>query len=159
MEYTFRVDVKPKDLFKIAMIRIYKNFTGIINVVFTVAMVCLAVRFFKTADPFFKGLIFFGIIMFPILQPLAIFSRSVKQLENLPAQMDIHFDDKGMDISCDGKKEHLSWSRVTNAFKQLNMVVIMTDDKHGYMLTDRVLLDKKDEFFEFVCGKIRNKNN
>lgn len=155
MEYTFKSDVKPKDLFKIAMIRIYKNFTGIINVVFTVAMVCLAVRFFKDAVPFFKGMMIFGIIMFPILQPLAIYSRSVKQLENLPAQMDIHFDDKGMEINCDGKSQFLPWSKITNAFKQLNMIVIMSDDKHGYMLTDRVLGAKKDEFFDFVCDKIR----
>ena len=62
MEYTFKSDVKPKDLFKIAMTRIYKSYTCVINIVFTVAMIALAIRFFKEATPFFKGLIIFGII-------------------------------------------------------------------------------------------------
>ena len=39
MEYTFKSDVKPKDLFKIAMTRIYKSYTCVINIVFTVAMI------------------------------------------------------------------------------------------------------------------------
>ena len=81
--------------------------------------------------------------------------RVKASIDGLPAQMDIHFDDKGMEINCDGKSQFLPWSKITNAFKQLNMIVIMSDDKHGYMITDRVLLEKKDEFFDFVCDKIR----
>ncbi len=155
MEYCFKSDVKPVDLWKIAMLKIYKSYTGIINIVFSVAMVFLCIRFYGEVGSFLRTVLIFLLILFPILQPLAIYSRSVKQLEGLPGEVTINFGDKGLLIDCDGQCEKIYWKNVVNAYKQFNMVVIMSDDRHGYMLTDRVLGDKKDEFFDYLCGKIK----
>lgn len=154
MEYCFKSDVKPADLWKIAMKRIYKNFTGIINIVFTVAMILLTLKFFGTANGFIKAVLIFAVILFPILQPLAIYSRSVRQLEDLPGEMVMRFDDKGVCVECKGASATLPWKRIKNAYKRDGMVVVMSDDRHGYMLTDRVLGAKKDEFFEYLRSKI-----
>lgn len=154
MEYCFNSDVRPKDLWKIAMTKIYKSYTGIINTVFTVAMILLTLKFFNTSGGFIKAVLIFAIILFPILQPLAIYSRSVKQLEDLPGEMIMRFDDKGVCVECKGQREILPWTRIVNAYKQKGMVVVMSDDRHGYMLTDRVLGAKKDEFFEYLRTKI-----
>ena len=154
MEYCFKSDVKPADLWKIAMKRIYKNFTGIINIVFTVAMILLTLKFFGTANGFIKAVLIFAVILFPILQPLAIYSRSVKQLEDLPGEMVMRFDDKGVCVECKGTNATLPWKRIKNAYKRDGMVVVMSDDRHGYMLTDRVLGTEKDEFFEYLRSKI-----
>lgn len=154
MEYCFKSDVKPADLWKIAMKRIYKNFTGIINAVFTVAMILLTIKIFGTANGFIKAVLIFAVILFPILQPLAIYSRSIKQLEDLPGEMVIRFDDKGVCVECKGTSATLPWKRIKNAYKRDGMVVVMSDDRHGYMLTDRVLGTEKDEFFEYLRSKI-----
>ena len=154
MEYCFKSDVKPKDLWKIAMTKIYKSYTGIINAVFTVAMILLTLKFFGTAGGFIKAVLVFAVILFPILQPLAIYSRSIKQFEDLPGEMVMRFDDKGVCVECKGERELLPWKRISNAYKQKGMVVVMSDDRHGYMLTDRVLGTKKDEFFEYLRSKI-----
>ena len=154
MEYCFKSDVKPIDLWIISMRKIYKSLAGAVNILFTVAMVFLSVRFFGQSGPLFKAVLIFAIILFPILQPLAIFSRSVKQLENLPGEMTLHFGDKGVYVECDGKSERIPWKRITNAIKQRGLVVVMSDDRHGYMLTDRVLGEEKEEFFDYLCSKI-----
>ena len=36
------------------------------------------------------------------------------------------------------------------------MIIVMSDSTHGYMLTNRILGDEKDEFYDFLCKKIRN---
>ena len=41
MEYRFKCDVRAKDLWTMAMKRTYKSFVGLINVIFTIAMILL----------------------------------------------------------------------------------------------------------------------
>ena len=80
---------------------------------------------------------------------------SVKQLENLPKDMELTFSDRGVLVETGGKSQTLKWSRIRNAIKRKNMIVVMSDDSHGYMLTDRVLGDEKESFFEYLCTKIK----
>ena len=96
-----------------------------------------------------------GCILFPVIQPLAIYGNSVKQLEDLPKDMELHFNDGGVRVFVGEKSESLAWKRIKNAIKRSNMIVVMSDDSHGYMLTNRVLGDQKEEFYQYICKKIR----
>ncbi|MBR4670561.1 MAG: YcxB family protein [Butyrivibrio sp.] len=155
MEYRFISDVKPKDLWFISMLRIYRSFIGIINVVFTVAMIMMTLHFWSTTGGFIRTLMIIGCLLFPVIQPLAIYGRSVKQLENLPGRVELMFDDNGVHVDSEGKHEDIMWNKISNAIKQTNMIIVMSDTSHGYMLTNRILGDEKEEFFEFLCKKIR----
>ena len=155
MEYKYMCDVKASDLWKMAMVRTYKAAIGVVNIVFTVAMILLTFRFWKTAPDILRILMIFGCIVFPVIQPLATYGMCVKQLENMPRDMELKFDDVGVHVSTGGQSELIRWNKVRNAIKRDNMIVVMSDDSHGYMLTNRVLGDQKQEFYEFLCGKIR----
>ena len=155
MEYKYMCDVKASDLWKMAMVRTYKAAIGVVNIVFTVAMILLTFRFWKTAPDILRVLMIFGCLVFPVIQPLATYGMCVKQLENMPRDMELKFDDVGVHVSTGGQSELIRWNKVKNAIKRSNMIVVMSDDSHGYMLTNRVLGDQKQEFYEFLCGKIR----
>ncbi len=156
MEYRFKCDVKAWDLWKMAMARTYRSLIGLVNVIFTVAMILLTVRFWPTASDLLRVLMVLGCILFPVIQPLAIYGNSVRQLEDLPKDMELLFNDGGVRVFVGEKSELLRWNRIKNAIKRSNMVVVMSDDSHGYMLTNRVLGDQKEEFYEYICKKIRN---
>ena len=156
MKYKFHCDVKASDLWKMSLGRIYRSMPGIVNVVFTIAMILLTLRFWGTAPDLLKPFLILGCILFPVIQPLAIYGRSAKQLEDLPKDMDLSFDDKGIHVQADGKSEDIRWNKVTNAIRQKDMVVILSDDRHGYMLTNRVLGQDKEAFYNYLCSKIRN---
>ena len=155
MEYKYMCDVKASDLWKMAMIRTYKAAIGVVNIVFTVAMILLALRFWKTAPDILRILMIFGCLVFPVIQPLATYGMCVKQLENMPRDMELKFDDVGVHVSTGGQSELIRWNKVRNAIKRNNMIVVMSDDSHGYMLTNRVLGNEKEEFYNFLCSKIR----
>ena len=155
MEFKYKSDVKAADLWAIAMRRTYRSPAGIVNIIFTVAMVLLTVRFWGTASELIRSLMLFGCILFPIIQPLAVFGMSMKQLEDLPKNLELSFSDSGVCVTTGEKSESLPWRRIKNAIRQKNMIVIMSDDRHGYMLTNRVLGQEKEEFFNFLCDKIR----
>ena len=155
MEYKYMCDVKASDLWKMAMVRTYKAAIGVVNIVFTVAMILLAFRFWKTAPDILRVLMIFGCLVFPVIQPLATYGMCVKQLENMPRDMELKFDDVGVHVSTGGQSELIRWNKVKNAIKRNNMIVVMSDDSHGYMLTNRVLGNEKEEFYDFLCSKIR----
>ncbi|MBO4456528.1 MAG: YcxB family protein [Butyrivibrio sp.] len=156
MEYRYISDVKPKDLWFISMLRTYRSFLGVINVVFSVAMIMMTIRFWGTSGAFIRTLLILACMLFPVFQPLAVYLRSIKQLETLPGRVELLFDDSGVHVSSEGKQEDIKWSKINNAIKQSNMIVVMSDRTHGYMLTNRILGDEKDEFYEYLCKKIRN---
>ena len=155
MEYKYMCDVKASDLWKMAMIRTYKAAIGVVNILFTVAMILLVFRFWKTAPDILRVLMIFGCLVFPVIQPLATYGMCVKQLENMPRDMELKFDDVGVHVSTAGQSELIRWNKVKNAIKRSNMIVVMSDDSHGYMLTNRVLGNEKEEFYNFLCSKIR----
>ena len=155
MEYKYMCDVKASDLWKMAMVRTYKAAIGVVNIVFTVAMILLAFRFWKTTPDILRVLMIFGCLVFPVIQPLATYGMCVKQLENMPRDMELKFDDVGVHVSTGGQSELIRWNKVKNAIKRNNMIVVMSDDSHGYMLTNRVLGNEKEEFYDFLCSKIR----
>ena len=155
MEYKYMCDVKASDLWKMAMVRTYKAAIGVVNIVFTVAMILLVFRFWKTAPDILRVLMIFGCLVFPVIQPLATYGMCVKQLENMPRDMELKFDDVGVHVSTGGQSELIRWNKVRNAIKRDNMIVVMSDDSHGYMLTNRVLGNEKEEFYNFLCSKIR----
>ena len=154
-KYKYKSDVKASDLWLIAMRRTYKSPTGIVNIIFTVAMILLTLRFWSSASEIIRGLMVFGCILFPVIQPLAVFGASAKQLEDMPRNLELSFNDRGVLVTTGEKSESMPWRKIKNAIKQRNMIVIMSDDRHGYMLTNRVLGQEKDEFYNFLCDKIR----
>ena len=155
MEYRFKCDVRAKDLWTMAMKRTYKSFVGLINVIFTIAMILLTIRFWAGASDLIRTLLVMGCILFPVLQPLAVYGNSVKQLEEMPKDMELVFNDTGVRVLVGEKSELLRWNRIRNAIKRSSMIVIMSDDSHGYMLTNRVLGEQKEEFYQYLCSKIR----
>ena len=155
MEYRFKCDVKAADLWKMAMARTYRSLIGLVNVIFTVAMILLTIRFWPTASDLFRVLMILGCILFPVIQPLAIYGNSVKQLEDLPKDMELLFNEGGVRVFVGDESELLRWNRIKNAIRRNNMIVVMSDDSHGYMLTNRVLGDQKEEFYQYICKKIR----
>ena len=64
----------------------------------------------------------------------------------MPSDVVLGFDDIGMHVDQGNKHEDIPWKRIPKVIKQKNMVIVMSDKLHGYMLTDRVLGDKKKSF-------------
>ena len=159
MEYRFRSDIRAKDLWILAMLRIYKGFIGIINIVFTISVLFMSIRLFADANIFFRMIMILLSILFPVIQPAAIYGKCVKQLEMLPKDLELVFNDSGVLVLCGGKKEKIPWKNISNAIKQKNMIIIFSGEKHGYMISDRELGEKKEEFFKFICRKINKYGN
>ena len=118
-------------------------------------MIALFFRFMASSPAIIKGLLLFGLTLFPVIQPLATYGMCVKQLEDMPGDMELTFSDRGIHVRAGESTEDLSWKKVKNAIRRKNMIVILSDETHGYMITNRELGQDKDAFFDYLCSKIR----
>jgi hypothetical protein len=150
MEYSFSSDIKASDLWKISMSRTYRSVAGVVNIVFTVAMLLMTVHFWGTANSFVRAILLLACMIFPVIQPLAVFGRSAKQVEALPKGVNLLFNDRGVHVTCGDKDEQLPWKKIIKVLKQKDMIVLMSDGTHGYMLMNRILGDKKEEFYQYL---------
>lgn len=152
MEYRVRCDIKTKDLWKLDMSRIYHSMAGVVNIVFTFAMLLLIIRFYSGAGLLLRILLVVAFIWFPVVHPLAVFGRCAKQLENTPKDVELTFRDKCIHVSAAGKNEDIDWKKIRVILRK-NMIIIMSGTTHGYMLTDRAMGDMKKDILDYLTTK------
>jgi hypothetical protein len=157
MDYLFNSDVTASDLWKISMARTYHSLAGVVNIVFTVAMLLMTIHFWSTTNIWVRALMVFACIIFPVIQPMAVLGKSTKQVESMPKGVKLLFNDKGVHVTCGDKNEQMPWKKIVKVTKQKDMIVVMSDTTHGYILMNRTLGEQKEEFYQYLMQKtVRN---
>lgn len=157
MKYQFTINTTASDLWQLSMYGTYGSILGVTNAVFTVAMVLLAVRFFSEASMVLKCLLIAAICIFPVFQPLLVYRRAKKQAKNLPKDVLLSFDDQGMHVSIGVQKEDIAWNAVRGITKKPTLLILYSSAQHGYVLSNKVLGEHKEEFYQYVRSKIDQK--
>ena len=154
MKYQFAINTTASDLWQLSLYGTYGSIIGLTNVVFTVAMILLSVRFFSDANIVLKCLLIIAICIFPVIQPFLVYLQARKQAKNLPGEVHLGFDDNGMHICIGNQKEDIPWSSVRGVSKKPTLLVIFSSAQHGYVLNNKVLGEQKEEFYKYICSKI-----
>lgn len=157
MKYRFENKVTAWDFWILSMYHIYHSTVGVCNIVFTVAMFALTYRFGGQVHDMLELLMVIGCILFPVLQPLAVYLRSKAQAAMLPKNLELTFSEKGLHVKVAEQTQDISWGKIVSVTKEINMIIVRSDASHGYIITNRMLGDKKAEFWAFVQSKIQQK--
>ena len=154
MQFHFVNRIKAVDFWKMSMSHTYHSLAGIVNIVFTIAMIGLYAKFGKTVHDFVEVLLFIGCIWFPVMHPFFVFLGARGQAALIPTDLELDFDDWGMRISAGGQRQSIMWKDIKSAVKQYGMIFIRSDAKHGYMLNKKMLGNQKEEFWKFLQSKV-----
>lgn len=154
MSYEFESRVTPFDFWRLSMSRTYRSTAGICNLVFTVSMFLLAAKFWNGAGDAAQLLLFVGCILFPVLQPVGVFVRARAQAAQVPPDMRLVFDEERLHVTIGDRHEDIRWKNLTDIVRQAHLVIVFSDTRHGYLLPDRVLGRRREEFFTFAKSKI-----
>ena len=154
MQFHFVNRITPMDFWKMSMSHTYRSMAGVVNIVFTVAMIVLIRTFGTKVHDLVEVLMFVACIWFPVLHPFFVFMGARGQAMQIPQDMELDFDDWGMHVTADMRKQHIAWRDIKSAVKQYNMIFIRSDAKHGYMLNDKMMGERKEEFWTFLQSKV-----
>jgi hypothetical protein len=155
VKYTFNYQTTAFDLWQLSMYSIYGSIVGVCNVIFTVAVFLLTLKFWLEVNLFIKALLIISICLFTLIQPLAIYKRAKRQVAALPSNLEIEFNDRGVCVKSENKTSHLKWSEIKKILKKPNMIVVISNSKNGFILTNRVLGKQKNSFYHDVVSKIK----
>lgn len=150
MKYSFKSDVTAFDCWKSTMYHTYHSMVGVCNIVFTFAMFVLAFVFIGKVKPLETALIILGCCWFSVIQPIGIFLKHRKSLAGIPQDMELGFDDKGMHVTTGDKSEDIAWNKLARVAIEPNMVIIYSDTRHGYILTNRSMGQQRGPFINFI---------
>ena len=163
--YKFTIKITQNDLFKSSLNYIKNSKTFFFDLIFTFVAICATIYSFYNNTYINQSiykmyLLIFCCILFPIVQPLFIYIKSVihaKKIKDMKVTIEF-LEDKILLFSQNENTEVL-YENVYNFIKFKNMIVIMYDSIHGQIIPDRYLNDKKDEFYNYVSEKIKYARN
>ena len=79
-------------------------------------------------------LMLFGCLLFPVIQPIAIYLKAKGQAKTMPKDVKLSFDDAGLHVTVGKEKESIGWKKLRVA-NEPGMMIVFSDARHGYMLT------------------------
>ena len=155
MKYQFKYENKAGDLWQLSMYGIYRSMVGLINVIFTIAMILLAVRYWSDVNWIYRSLIVLGLSLFTVIQPIVIYGRAKKQLSGTPKDMEIGFDDYGVHVRTENEQSTIKWKKIKGIAKQPTMLIVYSSATRGFILTNQVLGKEREAFYRYVVSKLK----
>ncbi|MCD7994167.1 MAG: YcxB family protein [Clostridia bacterium] len=154
MRYTYTYRTTARDLWLLSMYYIYDSMAGLCNIIFTVAAFALGFSRWPQAQALMRCLIVLGCCLFTVIQPLAIYAKAKKQAAGITQDTRIAVDDNGLHIKVGNDTSDLPWKSVKRISRKPAMVIIFSDTTHGFLFTNRMLGNEKDEFYRYAASKV-----
>ena len=158
MRYTYTYRTTARDLWQLSMYYIYGSLAGLCNIIFTVAAFALGFSRWDQAQGLMRCLIVLGCCLFTVIQPLMIYVKAKKQTAGITQDTQVSIDDNGLYIRVGDDTSQLPWKSVKRISRKPAMIIIFSDTTHGFIFTNRVLGNEKEEFYRYASSKVEGRN-
>lgn len=137
------------------MYGIFTSMIGVVNGIFAVSMILLTFRFWNKVNVVLKIILIIAISLFTIIQPIMVYLGARKQVKTVPAGMKLNIDKEGVNILTPKESSMIKWKQVKGVTKKLDMVILYTTEEHGFIISNRLLKGKMEEFYNYVVSSIK----
>ena len=158
MRYKYTYRTTARDLWQLSMYYIYGSLAGLCNIIFTVAAFALGFSRWDQAQGIVRCLIVLGCCLFTVIQPLMIYAKAKKQAAGITQDTQVSIDDNGLYIRVGDDTSQLPWKSVKRISTKPAMIIIFSDTTHGFIFTNRVLGNEKEEFYRYASSKVEGRN-
>ena len=158
MRYKYTYRTTARDLWQLSMYYIYGSLAGLLNIIFTVAAFALGFSRWDQAQGIVRCLIVLGCCLFTVIQPLMIYAKAKKQAAGITQDTQVSIDDNGLYIRVGDDTSQLPWKSVKRISRKPAMIIIFSDTTHGFIFTNRVLGNEKEEFYRYASSKVEGRN-
>ena len=158
MRYKYTYRTTARDLWQLSMYYIYGSLAGLCNIIFTVAAFALGFSRWDQGQGIVRCLIVLGCCLFTVIQPLMIYAKAKKQAAGITQDTQVSIDDSGLYIRVGDDTSQLPWKSVKRISRKPAMIIIFSDTTHGFIFTNRVLGNEKEEFYRYASSKVEGRN-
>ena len=154
MEFKYNYRPSASDLWKLSLSGIYRSMIGLSNVLFTFAVLFLAIRFWSDVGTGRKIALILAILLFTLIQPWILYRRAQKQVKQAPNQVELLFNDRGLKVKSTEATSQLKWQQI-RVINKPSMLVVYTDKNQGYLLNNELLGEDKPRLYDFITSKTK----
>lgn len=153
MEFRYKYKLKASDLWQMYMYHTYSSYLCIINIICILSSVVLIFAIWDTSPDWMRIMLILFLSLFTVIQPLGVYSRSRKAVAGNQEEMELIFDEAGIKVLLGGESEFKKWKDIKGIVIKPTVIIIYTDEVHGYVIADRVLGDTKKQFKKWIKAK------
>lgn len=157
MEFKYKYQVQASDLWQLQMYYTYQSYLAMINVICIVSSIALLYALWATAPWWLRVMLLVFLSLFTVIQPLSVYARAKKSLKDHHEELELTINDSGIEVVVGDQKEFKNWGQLCGVVLKPTLVVIYTDQQHGYILSNRILKDTKKAFRSFIRTKRNHK--
>ncbi|MBN2657550.1 MAG: YcxB family protein [Spirochaetales bacterium] len=153
MEFSFQYKVRPGNLLILGLANTYRSMAGLVNLIFTISMILLAVRFWTDGSRDVKILIVAGILLFPLVQPLFIYMRSRKIVASIPDGLEMKIDGSGIRVISEKSSTLIPFSDLISVKRVGEILILYTGTKQSFVLNKQTLGGQGQELYDFLSAR------
>ena len=90
------------------------------------------------------------ILLFPVLQPLAVYGKSLRQAGSIKVDTTLNISPSGFDIIVKDHRQHILWKDFKAILRRSSLTVLMPDERHAYLLPDRITGERREALQKYV---------
>ena len=154
MRYSYKFKLDQKDMWKYYMIDRYSSLAGLVQIIFVVSLIILLCSKWDNLGIIMKILVFIGLSLFIVIQPLAFWINAKKAIDPKMPENEIKFDEEYMVIKVLDHIQRIPYKDIVRVVNKPALLVVQPDDSHIYILPQRVLGNDKKELFNYLKTKI-----
>ena len=136
MNYEFKYKNTAFELFKLYFFFLYSSLAGIVNIIFTVAMIVLIYSKWNVATGLLRVVLVIAVLFFVLFQPVIMYNKARVNAK-------------------EGKREYIDWKKIRAGKRFPQMLIIFTDNTNGYILTKRIVGDNYKKVFDDIIERIK----
>ncbi len=156
-ELRYRYTPGASDLFQARLYYAWSSYLAVVNICMIAAAVALIVVYWAGADWHLRLLMLIFLSLFTVIQPLYLFFTSRRAMKGKEKELTLVFSNRGLHISSEGREEALKWEDVAGWVKKPTLIIVYSAKGGGYILTNRVLKESRNELIALLEKKLNQK--
>lgn len=154
------INMTRKDLFVFSVYNSFSGISGLFNIIWTIAWAAALIVSFRMPEYHLihRLAMLFCVMLFPVIQPCVMWSRSEKQSKTLAftTTIDLTF---GEEILVDqaGATGEISWEQVRKVVRLKSMYILDMGYGRAYLIPNRSVEGQEEEFLAILKEKMPKK--
>lgn len=161
-EVNFDIQITDKDLFKFSINNIYRKFTGILWIVFSITVIFITVYTWGDISINNSILLICMALLFSVMNPFLLWTKSKSQFKkNETMQKPIHYciNGKGVTISQGERTDHVDWNQTWKAVRYGNLVIIYVSSIRAFVLPVNQIGEQYDKLVKILSDGLQTRNH
>lgn len=161
-EVNFDIQITDKDLFKFSINNIYRKFTGILWIVFSITVIFITVYTWGDISINNSILLICMALLFSVMNPFLLWTKSKSHIKkNETMQKPIHYciNGKGVTISQGERTDHVDWNQTWKAVRYGNLVIIYVSSIRAFVLPVNQIGEQYDKLVKILSDGLQTRNH